>query len=481
MGHEYHSFYYDQIQEEPVTSDFVLPKGTNMTTALLREMIDEHRTKHVPRYQYLDAAYETHYNIFNKPKKPDYKPDNRLAADMAFDLTQTFEGFFIGVPVDVKFESDEAKAAYLSDYESRNNQEDVDADLSEMCSKYGHCYEMHYQDEEGMPRSVPLSPMCSFMVYDDSVLHRPMYFVRYIYDDEGKMIGSYSDPLYVTKFEDGGSGLVETDVEDHYFGDVPATEYKQNTDKRGLYEGVLNLIEAYNNALSEKANDVEYFSDAYMVVQGTELPDEHKKDLREYKLINLFGDNAEHIKCFFLAKPDADATQENLINRLEMLIFKLAMVPDITDESFATASGIALKMRLMPMGNLARKKELKFKASIKRRLRLLANYPDKPFSDDDWMNVEITMHRNMPEDLASEADVAASLSGIVSQETQLSCLSCVDDPKKEIERMSSERQKKVESLSGGYPIGRTEGRNRNEDDGNVQPPEEAERAQGAVA
>lgn len=482
-SHEFHSFYYDQMQEEPVTDDFTLPSGTQMTPKLLRELIDDHRQNHVPRYQYLEAAHRTHYRIFGPQKnpKPDHKPDNRLAADMAFNITQTFEGFFIGVPIDVKFADDEAKAKYLADHGERNNQDDVDADLSEMCSKFGHCYEMFYQDDEGKPRSAPLTPMCSFIVYDDSVLHRPMYFVRYVYDEDGRMKGSYSDPLYVTRFEDGGGGIVETDVDEHYFGDVPVAEYMQNSDKRGLYEGVLNLVEAYNKALSEKANDVEYFSDAYMVVKGTELPDNYKDDLRKRKLINLFGDDAEHIDCFFLAKPDADATQENLVNRLEMLIFKMAMVPDITDESFSTASGIALKMRLMPMGNLARKKELKFKASIKRRLQLLANYPDEPFGDDDWMKVEVTMHRNMPEDLASEAAVAGSLSGIVSEETQLSVLSCVDDPKKELERKEKEKQERVESLSGGYPTNRVEGTMKDEDGGNVQPTEEAERSQGSFA
>ncbi len=482
MSHEYHSFYYDQMQREPVTDDFTLPKGTAMTAALLRDLIEEHRRNHVPRYEYLKAAYDTHYLIFGPQKrpKPDYKPDNRLAADMAFNITQTFEGFFIGVPVDTRLEGDEAKGRYLDEYKSRNSQDDVDAELSEMCSKFGHSYEMHYQDEDGMPRSVPLSPMCSFMVYDDSTLHRPMYFVRYAYDDEGRMKGSYSDQMYVTKFEDAGSGIVEVDVEDHYFGDVPATEFMQNTDKRGIYEGVLNLIEAYNRVLSEKSNDVEYFSDAYMVVKGTELPDDYKANLREYKLINLFGDNADNIDCFFLAKPDADATQENLINRLEMLIFKMAMVPDITDESFSTASGIALKMRLMPMSNLARKKELKFIASVKRRLRLLANYPNKPFEGDDWQAVEITMHRNMPEDLESEAAVAASLSGIVSSETQLSNLSCVDDPKKEIDRMEREKRERAESISGGYPTNRVEGTS-DEDDGGIRAGEQAERAGKAVA
>lgn len=457
QNNEYRSFYHDQLQFDPVSDDFKLPVGTQMTPDLLTNLIQEHEQTRVPRYRRLEAAYDTKYLIFGEQKhrKPDYRPDNRLAADMAFNMTQTFEGYFIGVPVDIKIK-DEAKAEYLKEYSERNSQEEVDSDLSEMCSIYGHCFEMMYQDDEGMPRSVALSPMSAFMVYDDTVLHRPMYFVRYYYDDEAHIGGSYSDANYVTRFSDEGGDMAETDVEEHFFHDVPAVEYRQNRTNRGLFEGVLNLIEAYNKALSEKANDVDYFADAYMFVKGVELTEEHKKDLRDYRLINLYGDGTDGIDCVFMAKPSADATQENLINRLEVLIFKMAMVPDITDDAFSTASGIALKIRLMPMNNLARKKELKFKAAVKRRLRLLASYPNKPFSGDDWQQVEVVMHRNMPEDLESEARIAGQLSGIVSEETQLSILSCVENEEDEIERKESERQSRAESLSGGYPTNRTE-------------------------
>lgn len=452
--HEFHSFYFDQMKMEPVTDDFTVPAGTEFNAALLQRLIDEHREAHLPRLRYLGEAYETHYGIFGRDPKPDYKPDNRLAADMAYDITETFEGYFIGIPIDVKH-ADDAKDEWLRYYIARNHQEDTDAELSKMASKFGYSYEMFYQDDEGRPRSVAVSPLTSFIVYDDSVLKRKLAFVRYAYDEEGRIVGSYSDATDVYPFDNKGGTLAVGQPDAHYFGDVPAVCFAQNSERRGLYEGVLNLIEAYNVALSEKANDVSYFSDAYMVVEGTELPDDFKKDLREYKLINLYNNTDTPLKVYFLEKPDADGVQENLIDRLEMLIFKMAMVPDITDESFSTASGTALKMRLMPMNNLARNKERKFVLGVQERLKLLAAYPEQPFSGDDWVEVEITMHRNMPEDLASEAEVAASLSGIVSEETQLGILSCVDDPRREIERKNDEKSDRVQVVTGGYPTNRT--------------------------
>ncbi len=471
--HEFHSFYYDRLKREPATDDFTIPRGTPLTESLLSRLIDEHRESHVPRYEYLDAAYRTKYEIFARAPKPEYKPDNRLAVDFAYDITQTFEGYFIGVPVDLKYEGDEAREAYLDAYQARNHQEDVDAELSKLASKFGHAYEMLYQDEEGMPRSAAMSPLCAFMVYDDSVLKRPMYFVTYLYGEEGELRGNWSDSAQVVPFRETDGGIEYGEPQSHYFGAVPAIDFLQNSERRGLYEGVLNLIEAYNGAISAKADDVEYFADAYMVVEGMELPDGFKTDLRENKLINLWGDNP--LKVYFLQKPDGDVSQENLISRLETLIFKMAMVPDITDESFSTASGTALKMRLMPMNNLARNKERKFVMGIQQRLKMLASYPDKPFSGDDWQQVEITMHRNMPEDLAAEAQVAGALSGIVSEETQLSVLSCVDDPKKEIERKNDEREAKAVAVTGGYPTNRTEGGTDEADGGDLREEQDPER------
>lgn len=462
MSHEFHSFYYDQMQREPSTDDFRLPAGTEMTEGLLQRLVDEFEQDHKPRYEYLDKVYDTHYAIFDRSwrRKPDYKPDNRLSADFCYTITDTFEGYYIGVPMTLSVKGgDEGRKktveAFIAEFTARNLQEDVDAELSKMASKFGHAYEMLYQDEDGMPRSIAVAPLTAFMVYDDSVLKRPLFFVRWFYGDDGAIKGSWSDAAQVVDFARTNDGFAFGEPSAHAFGSVPAVDFRQNTEGRGLYEGVLSLIEQYNAVLSEKANDVEYFSDCYMVVKGKELDESEIENIRENKIINLFGESTEGLDVMFLVKPNADGVQENLINRLETLIYKTAMVPDITDDNFATASGIALKMRMMPMSNLARNKELKFRRGVQERMRLLAAYPNADFAGDDWQAVEVTMHRNMPDDLQSEASVAGQLSGIVSEETQLSVLSCVSDPKAEMQRKRDEQEEKADAISGGMPTNRT--------------------------
>lgn len=450
---EYRSFYYDDLRTEPVTDDFILTDAqleNGFTTEILNNLIEEHKETRVPRYMRLKAAYETKYIIFSQDDKPNGKPDNRLAVDMARYICDTFVGFFIGDPPEIRID-DDAQNEWLQNYLKRNDQQDKMADLAEICSMYGQAYELQYQDESGEPASVPLAPISTFIIYDDSVLKRPLYGVRYAYDEDGALTGSYSDADNVYYFETTPAGLKIVGQESHAFGEVPIVEFVENRQKRGVYEGVLNLIDAFNKAISEKANDVDYFADAYLKVTGMELQEDFKENLRDYRLINLWDTGGGPLPdAAFLVKPNADSTQENLLSRLETLIYKESMVPDISDDAFGTASGIALRMRMTPMSNMAAKKDRKFIAALKRKFKLLANYPNQPFRD--WQNVEITMKRNWPEDLDSEANLAQALSGIVSEETQLSVLSFVDDPQAELERIEAEKAAKATIAT---PPGRT--------------------------
>jgi SPP1 family phage portal protein len=142
----------------------------------------------------------------------------------------------------------------------------------------------------------------------------------------------------------------------------------------------------------------------------------------------------------FLAKPSADQTQENLIDRLLDLIYQIAMVANINDERFGNASGVALEFKLQPMRNLAIMKERKFKSSIQERYKMVFALPTNIQSvyRDEWLNIKYQFTRNIPRNIAEEAQVASQLNGLVSQSTMLSTLSIVDDVKDEIAKIDEE-------------------------------------------
>lgn len=422
---------------------FRVAEGTEMTPELLAEYMTKHKTEISQRYQRLHDAYENKYKIGQMEKKPDWKPDNRIPVNFAKYITDTMNGFFIGIPIKTTCD-DEDVSKYLEFLDQYNDQDDNNAELSKVCSIYGKGYEMYFVDEEGNIGITYLTPMDAFMIYDESILERPLFFVRHYKDSDNVEWGSWSDGRVVQHFVNRGSYKWVDEPKVHGFDGVPATEYVENEERMGLFESALPMIDAYNKAISEKANDVDYFADAYLKILGTKLEKEDLEYLRRKRIINFEGDDADKLIVEFLQKPDADATQENLINRLEKLIFQISMVANISDENFGASSGIALKYKLQAMSNLAKTKAMKFKSGMNRRYKLIFSNPVSGMQKDAWVGIEPIFTQNYPANILEESQIAGNLAGITSQQTQLKVLSIVDNVQQEIDRIAEEESSSKE-------------------------------------
>lgn len=418
-----------------------------LTDKKLGQFLQQHAEESTFRYKRLLDAYMTDYPIFYEPPKPNWKPDNRIAVNFAKYIVDTMNGFFIGHPVKLSVdEGNDEVEKYVEFLDQYNDQDDNNAELSKICSIYGKGYEMYYVDEIGNIGITYLTPMDAFMIYDDSVLCRERYFVRLYRDADDVLHGSVSDDTKVRWFVQKGEIIWEKDDKIHGFDGVPATEYVENEEKMGIFEPVLTMIDAYNKAISEKANDVDYFADAYLKILGPKLEDDEVKHIRDDRIMNFEGAIDGAIpEVDFLQKPNGDTTQENLINRLERLIFQISMVANISDENFGTSSGIALKYKLHAMSNLEKTKERKFASGMNRRYRLIFSNPvshTKGIKADDFVKVHPHFTPNFPANVLEESQIAGNLEGIVSKETQLGILSIVNNVKDEIDKLEAESSKR---------------------------------------
>ena len=419
-----------------------------ITLTLAEEYIRQHEER-FPRYIYLENLYKGFHDVYKQPEKPDWKPDNRLAVNFPRYITDTFLGFGYGVPIK-KSHPEDTIAQAINDFERENEITDHEYELARKCCIYGHAFEYLYQDEEAKTKMTICTPMELFVVYDDTVKNRALFAVRYGYhstetEQRGQRYGEILTREEIIPFEGSTAG----EPMENPYGRLPCVEWMLNEDRMGLYEGVSGLVEAYNHTLGEKANDVDAFAEAYLAVLGAELDEDGIYKIRDNRVINLYGtDDAKDILVQFLQKPTADGTQENLLNRLETLIYQTSMVANISDESFGSAaSGVALAYKLQAMSNLALTFDRKIEKSLRKRYKLFCslstNVPDR----DAWRDVDIRTTCNLPKNVAEEAQTAAQLEGIVSKETQLSVLSIVPDVKKELERMEQEGAEAAESTA----------------------------------
>ena len=418
---------------------FRLPKDTEMTSVLMMEFLDKHRAEVNGRLKKLYDAYISDHEILHEAAKPDYKPDNRIVVNFPKYIVDTMNGFFIGNPIKVVAD-DEAVSAYVEYLDQYNDQDDNNAELSKLCSIFGRAYEMYYTDEDAELCITYLSPLEAFMIYDESIVERPLYFVRRYTDRDNVEYGSISNGGYVRNFKvtGGFQWLSEWEDNPHFFDGVPAVEFVENAERQGIAEPILSMANAFNKAVSEKANDVDYFADAYMKVLGTKLETEDLVHIRDNRIINFEGDDAGKIVVEFMGKPESDTTQENHLNRLERLIFQISMVANISDENFGASSGIALKYKLQAMSNLEKTKERKFTSGMNRRYKLLFSHPASKVPADAWVQLHYVFTPNFPANLLEEAQIAAQMEGITSHETQLKVLSIVDNVQEELERIEEE-------------------------------------------
>ena len=137
---------------------FRLPKDTVMTPDLLAEYISKHKMLVNGHYQKLHDAYENNYDIYNQPDKEKWKPDNRISVNFAKYIVDTFNGFFIGNPIKINGK-DKGTNDYIALLDSYNDQDDNNAELSKICSIYGHGYEMYYLDDDMQQCITYLSPL----------------------------------------------------------------------------------------------------------------------------------------------------------------------------------------------------------------------------------------------------------------------------------------------------------------------------------
>ena len=411
-----------------------------VTEELVTEAIRLHMSKLVKNYVESEDMYLSQHEVLKMTKKDSWKPDNRLVFNYAKYIVDTFTGYQIGVPVKIKHE-DKNVSDFVADFRKINDMEDSEFELAKISSIFGHAFV--YQDEYKQTRATYNSPINMFIVHDNSIEERPLFAVRYTFNENSqKGIGQVitNDEVIDATFSTGGSVRFGERTQ-HIYSSIPVVELIENEERQSIFESVKTLINALNKAASEKANDVDYFADAYLKVLGVELQDEDASQIRENRIFNLWKNGDGPLpEVNFLEKPSSDTTQENLISLLKESIFAISMVANMSEAEFGNSSGTALAFKLQAMDNLARMKDRKLQSAFNRLYQIVFSVPLTTVDEDAWSGLTYTFTRNVPRNILEEAQIVGQLSGQVSEETKLSVLSIIDDPKEEIERMEKEEE-----------------------------------------
>ncbi len=400
------------------------------------------------RYKMLKRYYDGKHDIISRNKE-NYLSNNRVVCNHAKYISDTLTAYMTGNSVSYISENN---IDLLYEMMKKAETDTQDIDLAHNISIYGRGYEMAYMSNEENPvvKLANCSPLNAFVVYDDTVEHKPVFSVYYypVYDDNQHLKGykcTLSTDNNITEFSLGIGYDVQGDIteKENPFRLVNVIEYYNNAECQGDFEQVLSLIDAYNVLQSDRINDKEQFVNAILVLKGQILgeTDEEEQEayssLRKHGLLMLDTESSAE----WLTRSFDENSVEVLKKSIENDIHKFSGVPCLTDENFAgNSSGVAMKYKLLGLENIAKVKERYFKEGLRYRLKLFANILEiKGGGHIDTDSIDMKFTRSLPSNEVEIAQTISLLEGNVSKQTLLSLLPFVNNSQKEIELLEKEK------------------------------------------
>ena len=439
--------------------------------AVISYVLEEHRSQ-LGRLENLHDAYMAR----NFPKMTE-ESDIRIVFDYPRYIVDTITGMYLGDPVkynaaDNTSLSGGVKATVrageviraehvkmpeidltpLTDAYKRQSISDIDVEIGRDIGEYGEAYELEYasDDEVPQPKTTVCSPRSSVMIRDTSAEHHKLFFMTY---ERRKKIDrtyyyavfAYTPTECIEYYSDGVESPLtfhEMSRTPHFFGEVPAVEYRNNADRLGDYETTLSVINSYNKLMSDRVTDKSRFIDAVLFLYGMALSDEQKADLKKYGLVDMLPSKSEGASAEYVQKMLDEAGVHILAEDLVKEIHKQSMTVDMTDVSFGTSSGQALKLKLLTMTMLVKNKIRSMERGLKKRFEMYNHWLNiqgtMPLVEKE--DVDVVFSIQMPIDEQGIVNTVTSLQNIVDDETLLSLLWFVKDPAATVEKVKEQKR-----------------------------------------
>lgn len=439
--------------------------------AVLQYVLEEHRSQKT-RFDRLHDAYMAR----NLPKVTE-DGDTAIVLDYPRYIVDTVCGMYLGDSVRYNDVSDQgitpgtkasvrggdvvradsvqmpaADISVITDIYRKQSISDCDVEIGRDIGEYGEAYELEYasDDPEPIPKTTVCSPRASVMVRDTSVEHHKLFFVTY--ERRQRIDHSYYYAVFVYTpteqieyYSDGVDSPLsfnEMSRTPHFFGEVPAVEYRNNSDRLGDFETCMTVIEAANRLISDRVTDKSRFIDAVLFLYGMVLTDEQKSDLKRFGLVDMLPSKQEGASAEYVQKLLDESGAHILFDDLIKQIHKISMTVDMTDSAFGTASGQALKLKLLSMTMMVKNKIRSMERGLKKRFEmynrwLVTNGRMAPLERDD---VDVVFNIQLPVDEQGVVNIVTSLQNIVDDETLLSLLWFVKDPAATIEKVKEQKK-----------------------------------------
>lgn len=426
---------------------YITTANSEVTENNIRSWIEAFERGEKQRLLKLDDYYNGKDNINKLPTELDKSTKrtiNNIHVNYARMIVNNACGYFIGKPVTYAF-SDKSFEDLAREIFWRNDEQAENIRLAKSASRFGIAYELMALDEQKRIYIKELSPLNTFYVVDDTILHNKICAITYwtveLSNQQCKTIGYVYTKDYILRFEGKNGSILFRESEINPFKPcIPVFEFWNNDECTGDYESVTELLSAYSKLISANFDDVDSIANAILAFINGRLNSEDSKEFKKSRIVQIIGENAD-IK--YLEKHLDKEFVQYLREAIRDDIFSITHIPDLTDKNFSgVQSGEALSYKLIGFEDLRLVKQDFFEKGLFQRLTCLKNYKNLSSTELEIPEgeVSVTFFANLPSNIEKDKQIADLYNaGVLSLKTTLEKLEIVDDPDEELKRIQEEQ------------------------------------------
>lgn len=393
-----------------------------------------------PTYEVQDTADEKKKSLIRKvlnkiAKQPDYKESMQILLN------------------------------YITDY---NDEAIENYTLVKDILTTGTAYEILYENEDNEIVYSRVNPLQTQAIWDYNV---PMNLIGVVQVYEEKDVNGtirnvikLTDKIGTRVFKGGQGGsnsyeeVKDEEPDNHNWKDVPFTVVEL-PDGMGLFEPVLDLIDAYEQLIENTKETFQYNNDAKLKITGYRpseellMRDEKTGKMVENPARKLEDETLLKMKVFYtpddgdiawVEKSIEDSAIQNTLKTYIDLIMMNTGVPQTTDLGFTKADNAsAIDRKFFSLEQTTSQATQLLKMAYKRRWELVFDRLNLKGTQYDFRDITITLNKNLPANENEVVDMYMKLRGLISDETIIDRLPLNLDSKSEEGKMDEQNEKEL--------------------------------------
>ncbi len=453
-------------------------------SAMLWDLLNTHKRKQGDAER---AAYKRYKQdregvpIFSKDFADWEKVSEMIPNDFFGDIVDLKTGYMgneVIIQIDKRKVTDEAEREkddmFLQTFSQAESLLDENSELVKTAAISGVAYRLLFVDRDGAARLMNSDPWETALFMDPS-LQIPTFGMRYFkmeeiqfsagdnkINKEEKFRIEWYDEAEITFYRENDSGIFVIDTtrpatgpnarkgrQPHLYNGVPIIDFPNNKEELGEVSKVLELIDAYDDIISDATSEIQQLRMAYMWARGAGmvLDAEFQEKLRQTGLWPLPEDG----EIGFASKDlgGAGTFVETVLGEIRRNIYSFSKSIDLSQDRGGNLRVIGWQIALLRLEMSASVTERKFKKGYLRQYTLLTDlWRSTGRADIDPLALRYIFTRKFPKDVDQEIDTLVKGMEVLPLDTIYGLMSFIDNPIELAEKFREERPEMQSVLQG---------------------------------